>query len=84
MWEHIVFALIGETLNTECLITGARLVDKSKPKGGKNELVFRIEIWYNTQDDKKIDNLEDQMRKMLKLSGTMEIKRITHENKFTR
>lgn len=84
MWEHIVFALIGETLNTECLITGARLVDKTNSKGGKNELVFRIEIWYNTQDESKINYLEAQMRKLLKLSTTMEIKRISHENKYTR
>lgn len=46
-WENIVFALIGEVLDDEEDICGARLVHQGKKlRGG-----FKIELWLRKKDE---------------------------------
>jgi|TARA_B100000475_G_scaffold199811_1_gene182864 hypothetical protein len=47
-WQNLVLGLIGETIDTEDHICGARVVDKSGGKG--SHPVYRIELWLRTKD----------------------------------
>lgn len=55
-WMNLVLALVGETIDTDDYITGARVVDKSNGKG--NHSVYRIELWLRTKDPDVINEIK--------------------------
>lgn len=63
-WETIVLSLIGETLDDEDNITGARVIDKSNPY--KKQVTHRVEIWFRDWSNEEFKNtLQSRVEKMI-------------------
>ena len=58
-WQSLVLGMIGETIDPNDDICGARVVDKSGARGGN--AVFRIELWLKTKDEKISKRLKEKM-----------------------
>jgi len=56
-WEKLLCGLVGETIDIGDEITGARVVDKSK--SGKP--TYRLEMWFKTRDQAKLEQLKDRL-----------------------
>ena len=59
LWLGMAMGLVGETIDPNDELCGARIVDKSGNKGSNQ--VFRIELWLRTKDSKVIKKILDKM-----------------------
>jgi len=54
-WKKLVLGMIGETLDPEHEVTGARVVDKSV----RGKAIYRLELWFRSKA--KMDVLRDNL-----------------------
>jgi hypothetical protein len=64
-WENAVLGLIGETIDEDGQICGCRIVDKSKKTP-----MYRIELWYRSQNKEVGDKLKHRLVDVLTDSDT--------------
>ena len=57
-WENLVLGLIGETIDDDDQICGARVVDKT---GKSNRAIYRLELWYRSKLPEVADRLRVRM-----------------------
>mmetsp|Transcript_10054 Transcript_10054/g.17667 ORF Transcript_10054/g.17667 Transcript_10054/m.17667 type:complete len:211 (+) Transcript_10054:62-694(+) len=56
-WERLLLGLIGETIDPDNKVCGARIVDKSKG----NRATYRLEMWFRTREKDVIDVLKSKL-----------------------
>mmetsp|Transcript_20932 Transcript_20932/g.29995 ORF Transcript_20932/g.29995 Transcript_20932/m.29995 type:complete len:188 (-) Transcript_20932:81-644(-) len=57
VWENVVLALIGETIDVGDEICGCRVVDSCK----KGKALYKIEIWLRSKDQAKCNAIKEKM-----------------------
>jgi hypothetical protein len=65
-WESIVFALIGEILDSDQVICGARCVFRNKGKGS-----FKFEIWLRDMNEERAYQIRSRLAEALSVSNAL-------------
>ena len=68
-WQNLVLGLIGEMIDEDDQVCGARVADKSGGKGAYP--LFRVELWLRTTDEEKAAKLKENMVKALGGKGSV-------------
>ena len=79
----IVLSLIGETLDDDNSITGARVIDKSNPY--KKQINHRVEIWFRDWKDEGFkERLQERVEKLMKDCGIVPKDLIFSQNDYSK
>lgn len=62
IYETLLLGLIGETIDPENELCGCRIVDKSRA----GRPVYRVEVWFKTQDHKLKEEIESNVKDCLR------------------
>lgn len=62
-WENLVLGLIGETIDADDDVCGARVVDKSKK--GTHRTMFRLELWVKSGNQEVADKMRVRLNNAL-------------------
>ncbi|KAF4674314.1 hypothetical protein FOL46_005288 [Perkinsus olseni] len=73
IWNNLVFAVVGNTLEPKDFVTGLRLVDKVKRgnvRGGSSRSNasghLRAEVWFRDMDKEKVKTLRESMENVMR------------------
>mmetsp|Transcript_2440 Transcript_2440/g.2045 ORF Transcript_2440/g.2045 Transcript_2440/m.2045 type:complete len:163 (-) Transcript_2440:90-578(-) len=73
IWNNLVLAIVGNTLEPKDFVTGLRLVDKVKRgnvKGGSSRSNasghLRAEVWFRDMDKQKVQTLRESMENIMR------------------
>ena len=79
-------SLLGETIDPEDNITGARIIDKSNPN--HNQVNYRVEVWFGDWNNEAFKSiLQEKLSDLLKKCGckTTETSILINDmNKYTK
>jgi hypothetical protein len=64
-WENLVLALIGETVDEEDQICGARLVNQTPKRGKGATHTYKIEVWLRRRDDEMAAKIKVKLGELL-------------------
>lgn len=65
LWENLILAMIGQTLEESDEICGCRVVDKSK-RAKSTKPFYRLEVWLRTGTTKEqADRIEKRLKEAL-------------------